>query len=163
MSHLPILSIITFLPVLGAFVILLSRGEPARTANTARWVALITTIVELVLSIYIWGNFNGSTAAFQFEEKTNWLGFGIGYHMGVDGISMLFVVLTAGLMPFCILASWESIQTRVAEYMIAFLLLETLMIGVFAALDLILFYVFFEGGLIPMFLIIGVWGGPRRV
>ncbi|MBV8799299.1 MAG: NADH-quinone oxidoreductase subunit M [Alphaproteobacteria bacterium] len=163
MSHLPILSIITFLPVLGAFVILLSRGEPARTANTARWVALITTIVELVLSIYIWGNFNGSTAAFQFEEKTNWLGFGIGYHMGVDGISMLFVVLTAGLMPFCILASWESIQTRVAEYMIAFLLLETLMIGVFAALDLILFYVFFEGGLIPMFLIIGVWGGGRRV
>jgi NADH-quinone oxidoreductase subunit M len=162
-SHLPILSIITFLPTVGALIILLARGEPARTANTARWVALITTIIELVLSLAIWANFDGSTAAFQFEEKANWLGFGIDYHMGVDGISVLFVVLTAGLMPFCILASWESIQSRVAEYMIAFLLLETLMIGVFTALDLILFYVFFEGGLIPMFLIIGVWGGGRRV
>jgi NADH-quinone oxidoreductase subunit M len=162
-SHLPILSIITFLPVVGALIILLARGEPARTASTARWVALITTIVELLLSLYIWANFNDSSAAFQFEERTNWLGFGVSYHMGVDGISVLFVVLTTGLMPFCILASWESIQTRVAEYMMAFLLLETLMIGVFTALDLILFYVFFEGGLIPMFLIIGVWGGGRRV
>jgi NADH-quinone oxidoreductase subunit M len=162
-SHLPILSIITFLPVLGALIILLGRGDPLRLANTARWVALITTIVELALALYIWANFDGATAAFQFEEKTNWLGFGIDYHMGVDGISVLFVVLTAGLMPFCILASWESIQSRVAEYMIAFLLLEALMIGVFTALDLILFYVFFEGGLIPMFLIIGVWGGGRRV
>ena len=163
MSHLPVLSIITFLPAVGALIILLARGDTARAANTARWVALITTVVELALSIYIWGNFDGSTAAFQFEERANWLGFGISYHMGVDGISVLFVVLTAGLMPFCILASWESIQTRVAEYMVAFLLLETLMIGVFTALDLILFYVFFEGGLIPMFLIIGVWGGARRV
>ena len=163
MSHLPILSIITFLPVLGALIILLGRGDPLRLANTARWVALVTTIVELALALYIWANFDGSTAAFQFEEKANWLGFGIDYHMGVDGISVLFVVLTAGLMPFCILASWESIQSRVAEYMIAFLLLETLMIGVFTALDLVLFYVFFEGGLIPMFLIIGVWGGGRRV
>jgi NADH-quinone oxidoreductase subunit M len=162
-THLPILSIITFLPLIGALIILFTRGDGARTAQTARWVALITTIIELVLSVYIWANFDGSTAAFQFEEKANWLGFGIDYHMGVDGISVLFVVLTAGLMPFCILASWESIQTRVAEYMIAFLLLETLMIGVFCALDLILFYVFFEGGLIPMFLIIGVWGGVRRV
>jgi NADH-quinone oxidoreductase subunit M len=162
-THLPILSIITFLPLMGALIILFARGDAARTAKTARWVALITTIVELVISLYIWANFDGSTAAFQFEEKTSWLGFGIDYHMGVDGISVLFIVLTAGLMPFCILASWESIQTRVAEYMIAFLLLETLMIGVFAALDLILFYVFFEGGLIPMFLIIGVWGGGRRV
>jgi NADH-quinone oxidoreductase subunit M len=162
-SHLPILSIITFLPVLAALIILLARGDSIQSANTARWVALVTTVIELVLSLYIWANFDGSTAAFQFEEKANWLGFGISYHMGVDGISVLFVVLTAGLMPFCILASWDSIQNRVAEYMIAFLLLETLMIGVFTALDLILFYVFFEGGLIPMFLIIGVWGGGRRV
>src|SRR5205823_3736097 len=98
-NHLPILSIITFLPVVGALIILLTRGEPARSANTARWVALITTIVELALSLHIWANFDGSTAAFQFEEKANWLGFGIDYHMGVDGISVLFVVLTAGLMP----------------------------------------------------------------
>ncbi len=96
-------------------------------------------------------------------EKHNWFGDTFTYHMGVDGISMLFVILTTFLMPLCILASWESIQDRVKEYMIAFLVLETLMIGVFCALDLVLFYVFFEAGLIPMFLIIGVWGGPRRV
>jgi NADH-quinone oxidoreductase subunit M len=111
----------------------------------------------------IWANFDGSTANFQFVERAGWLGNGIEYHMGIDGISMLFIVLTAGLMPLCILASWKSIQERVPEYMIAFLALETLMIGVFCALDMVLFYVFFEGGLIPMFLIIGIWGGKRRV
>jgi NADH-quinone oxidoreductase subunit M len=161
--HLPILSIVTFLPLLGALLILVLPGEGERIAKNARWIALITTLANLVVSVLIWARFDGSSAAFQFEEKANWLGFGISYHMGVDGISVLFVVLTAGLMPFCILASWESIRTRAAEYMIAFLVLETLMIGVFCALDLVLFYVFFEGGLIPMFLIIGVWGGVRRV
>ena len=161
--HLPLLSIVTFLPLLGALLILVMPGEGERLAKSARWIALLTTIVDLAVSLVIWAGFDGSSAAFQFEEKANWLGFGISYHMGVDGISVLFVVLTAGLMPFCILASWESIKVRVAEYMIAFLLLETLMIGVFCALDLVLFYVFFEGGLIPMFLIIGVWGGVRRV
>ncbi len=100
---------------------------------------------------------------FQFVEKHAWLGgFGT-YHMGVDGISLPFVILTTALMPLCIIASWRAIQTRVKEYMIAFLVLETLMVGTFSALDLVLFYLFFEGGLIPMFLIIGVWGGPRRV
>jgi len=160
-SH--ILSIVTFLPLLGAAAIMFSRGSEASVARTARWVALVTTLIEFAISIYIWVKFDGSVAAFQFVEKADWLGPGIGYHMGVDGISMLFIVLTAGLMPICILASWESIETRVAEYMIAFLVLEALMIGVFCALDLILFYLFFEGGLIPMFLIIGVWGGKRRV
>ena len=111
----------------------------------------------------LWAKFDGSSSTFQFVEHHEWLTNGISYHMGVDGISMLFMVLTAGLMPFCILASWESIESRVAEYMIAFLALETLMMGVFGALDLFLFYLFFEGGLIPMFLIIGVWGGKRRV
>ena len=163
MSHLPILSIATFLPAVGALLILALRGDTESIARNAKWIALITTIVDLAVALAIWAGFDGGTAAFQFVESTNWLGFGISYRMGVDGISVLFVVLTAGLMPFCILASWESIKTRVAEYMIAFLLLETLMIGVFCALDLILFYVFFEGGLIPMFLIIGVWGGVRRV
>jgi NADH-quinone oxidoreductase subunit M len=162
MSH--ILSIVTFLPFAGAGIIaVLVRGNDETVARNARWIALFTTLVELVLGLVIWANFDGSTAAFQFVEKADWLAPGIGYHMGVDGISMLFVVLTVILMPFCILASWESIETRVAEYMIAFLALEALMIGVFCALDLVLFYLFFEGGLIPMFLIIGVWGGKRRI
>src|SRR5262249_11356286 len=100
---------------------------------------------------------------FQFEEKATWLGGAIGYHMGVDGISLPFVILTTGLMPICVIASWQAIELRVREYMIAFLVLETLMVGTFCALDLVLFYLFFEGGLVPMFLIIGIWGGPRRV
>ena len=158
-SH--ILSIVTFAPLIGAALIMLAGGSDV--ARTARWIALVTTLIEFAISLVIWFKFDGSIAAFQFVERANWLGPGIGYHMGVDGISMLFIVLTAGLMPICILASWESIQSRVSEYMIAFLVLETLMIGVFCALDLVLFYLFFEGGLIPMFLIIGVWGGKRRV
>jgi NADH-quinone oxidoreductase subunit M len=157
-SH--ILSLITFAPLAGIVAILvLARGS----ASNARWIALITTIVEFALALVIWFKFDGHSAAFQFTEQADWFAPGIGYHMGVDGISMLFLVLTAGLMPFCILASWESIETRVGEYMIAFLALEALMIGVFCALDLVLFYLFFEGGLIPMFLIIGVWGGKRRI
>ncbi len=155
---LPLLSLCTFVPLIGALAILLMPS-----ANAARWIALITTIVVFALSLLVWANFDASNPGFQLVEKYNWLGGGISYHMGVDGISMLFVVLTAGLMPFCIAASWESVQTRVAEYMIAFLVLETMMIGVFCALDLVLFYVLFEGGLIPMFLIIGIWGGKRRV
>jgi len=152
----PILSVTTFLPLLGIAGIL-------AVPKAARQIALVTTIADFVLSLIIWANFDGSSSAFQFVEQAQWLGGNITYHMGVDGISMLFVVLTAGLMPFCILASWESIENRVPEYMIAFLALETLMIGVFCALDLVLFYVFFEGGLIPMYLIIGIWGGKRRV
>ncbi|HEX3674070.1 MAG TPA: NADH-quinone oxidoreductase subunit M [Rhizomicrobium sp.] len=162
-----ILSITTFLPLFGALLIVIVprfvTSDTAKVASAARWIALVTTLADLALAIWIWAHFDGSTPAFQFVERASWLGNNIDYHMGVDGISMLFVVLTAGLMPFCILASWKSIQTRVPEYMIAFLTLSTLMIGVFCALDLVLFYVFFEGGLIPMFLIIGVWGGKRRV
>jgi len=158
-----ILSLITFLPLVGAVFIMLTGGSAAIVARNARWVALVTTIVEFAIAIVIWVKFDGTSSAFQFVEQADWLGPGIGYHMGVDGISMLFIVLTAGLMPICILASWEAIDTRVAEYMIAFLALESLMIGVFCALDLVLFYLFFEGGLIPMFLIIGVWGGKRRI
>jgi len=162
-SHL--LSIITFLPLVGAVIILLiaRSGASEIVARNARWIALIFTVADLILSIVLWAKFDGSSSAFQFVEHAPWLTGGISYHMGVDGISMLFIVLTGILMPVCILASWESIETRVAEYMIAFLALETLMMGVFAALDLFLFYLFFEGGLIPMFLIIGVWGGKRRV
>src|SRR5581483_4304989 len=108
-------------------------------------------------------HFDPSLSEFQFVEKHAWLGGATSYHMGVDGISLPFVILTTALMPLCIIASWLPIQKRVREYMIAFLVLETLMIGTFASLDLVLFYLFFEGGLIPMFLIIGIWGGPRRV
>ncbi len=158
-----ILSLITFLPAAGALLILLVQGEEGVVARNARWIALWTTLITFALSLYIWWNFDASTSAFQFVQKTEWLGGAIAYHMGVDGISMLFVILTTFLMPACILASWKSIETRVREYMIAFLVLETLMIGVFCALDLVLFYLFFEGGLIPMFLIIGVWGGKRRI
>ncbi|HEY5347108.1 MAG TPA: NADH-quinone oxidoreductase subunit M [Rhizomicrobium sp.] len=153
----PILSVTTFLPLLGALAILAGGAKPAR------WIALVTTIVTFALSLLVWAHFDMHQSGFQLVEKASWLGGGISYHMGVDGISMLFVVLTAGLMPFCILASWTSVEQRIGEYMIAFLVLETLMIGVFCALDLVLFYVFFEGGLIPMFLIIGIWGGKRRV
>jgi NADH-quinone oxidoreductase subunit M len=157
----PILSIITFLPLLGVLGILAMRGEGAE--ENMRRIALGTTLVTFLLSIVLVLQFDGSSSDFQFVEQLGWLGGDISYRMGVDGISVLFVLLTAFLMPFCILASWKSITERVAEYMIAFLVLETLMIGVFCALDLLLFYVFFEGGLIPMFLIIGVWGGARRV
>jgi NADH-quinone oxidoreductase subunit M len=160
----PILSLVTFLPLAGAGFILLVRGEPDVVARNARAVALWTSLITFVLSLLLWVNFDTSTASFQFVEKLEWMTpFGISYHMGVDGISMLFVLLSTLLTPLCILASWEAIETRVKEYMVAFLVLETMMVGTFCALDLVLFYVFFEAVLIPMFLIIGIWGGGRRV
>lgn len=159
----PILSLTTFLPVVGALFIMTLSGEEEAVKRNARWVALWTTLVTFVVSLFVVWRFDAGSPEFQFVEKGPWLGGAINYHMGVDGISLPFVILTTGLMPLCILASWEAIQSRVKEYMIAFLVLETLMVGTFCALDLVLFYLFFEGGLIPMFLIIGVWGGPRRV
>ena len=159
----PILSTITFLPLLGALFILLARGDEQVIAANARAVALWTTTVTLFLSIFMFAQFDSNATSFQFVERFVWLGGGIDYAMGVDGISVLFVLLTTSLMPLCIVASWTSVKTRVREYMVAFLVLETLMIGVFCAMDLILFYLFFEGGLIPMFLIIGIWGGARRI
>jgi NADH-quinone oxidoreductase subunit M len=158
----PILSVVTFLPLLGALFIMLVRGDGPLARGTARWVALWATLVTLAISLVMVWRFDAASAEFQYVEKQPWLGFAF-YQMGVDGISLPFVILTTALMPICILASWTTIQTRVKEYMIAFLVLETLMVGTFSALDLVLFYLFFEGGLIPMFLIIGVWGGPRRV
>jgi NADH-quinone oxidoreductase subunit M len=160
MNGFGVLSLVTFFPLVGALLIAAQNRE---AKNNARWIALYTTLFTLGVSLWIWANFDKTSAGFQFVEEMPWLGGAINYKMGVDGISVLFVVLTAFLMPFCIIASWESVQTRVKEYMIAFLVLEALMIGVFCALDLVLFYLFFEGGLIPMFLIIGVWGGERRV
>jgi NADH-quinone oxidoreductase subunit M len=159
----PILSVIAFLPLAGALLIaaLPSHGEAEE--RNVRWIALWFTLVTFAIALYLTWRFDPKSADFQFEEKYRWLEGTIIYHMGVDGISLPFVVLTTGLMPICIVASWTAIQKRVKEYMIAFLVLETLMVGTFTALDLVLFYLFFEGGLIPMFLIIGVWGGPRRV
>jgi len=162
MAGWPILSVTTFLPIAGVLFIALLRDDASATRN-ARWVALWTTIITFAVSLQLLWRFDPSSPEFQFVEKRAWLGgFGT-YHMGVDGISLPFVILTTALMPLCIAASWLSIRERVKEYMIAFLVLETLMVGTFCALDLVLFYLFFEGGLIPMFLIIGVWGGPRRV
>ena len=162
MSGWPILSLVTFLPLVGAVFVALIRGDDEVARRNARFVALWATLITFALSLLIWVYFDPGNPGFQFVEKREWLG-PVSYHMGVDGISMLFVILTTFLMPFCILASWQAIDTRVKEYMIAFLVLETLMIGVFTALDIVLFYLFFEGGLIPMFIIIGVWGGKRRV
>src|SRR5436190_115370 len=155
-----LLSLITFCPLIAALAIAALNKE---AKGNARWIAFYMTLFTLGASIYLWANFDQGNPGFQFVEEMDWLGGSIRYKMGVDGISVLFVVLTAFLMPLCILASWQAIDERVKEYMIAFLVLETLMIGVFCALDLILFYLFFEGGLIPMFLIIGIWGGARRV
>jgi len=163
MTDWPILSTVTFLPLVGALLILLIKDDSEASRRNIKNVALLTTVFVFILSLVIWAGFDNSNPGFQMVEQVDWLGGGISYHMGVDGISMLFVVLSAFLMPFCVLASWVAIDKRVKEYMIAFLILETLMIGVFCALDLFLFYVFFEASLIPMFIIIGVWGGKRRV
>ncbi|WP_447909741.1 NADH-quinone oxidoreductase subunit M [Brevundimonas bullata] len=161
-----ILSIVTFLPLVGAGLLLLSgmmnKGGQDAAAPAARWIALGTTLVVLAVSVLLVAQFDPSNPAYQFVENYVWFA-GAGYHLGVDGISILFVLLTAFLMPICIVASWKSIETRVVEYMIAFLVLETLVIGVFTSLDLFLFYIFFEGTLVPMFLIIGIWGGANRI
>lgn len=163
MTDWPILSTVTFLPLVGVALLLLTRGDTSLGRRNILNVSLLTTVFTFVVSLFIWINFDNSNVGFQMVEKHDWLGTGISYHLGVDGISMLFVILTTLLMPFCILASWTSVEKRLKEYMIAFLVLETLMIGVFVSLDIVLFYVFFEAGLIPMFIIIGVWGGKDRV
>jgi NADH-quinone oxidoreductase subunit M len=160
----PVLSLITFLPLLGAAFLCLLRGNDEATMRNIRWAALWTSLLTFLISLTLWAKFDSATPGYQFREAAEWLPeFGVGYSMGVDGISVLFVLLSTALTPICILASWETIRTRVREYMIAFLVLETMMVGMFAATDFVLFYMFFEGVLIPMYLIIGIWGGPRRV
>ena len=160
----PILSLLTWLPLAGGLFIMTVRGDDAVVASNARWAALWTSLIVFAISLVLWARFDTSDPGFQFKESLSWLPeFGVGYRMGVDGISVLFVLLSTALTPICILASWEAITSRVREYMLAFLVLETMMVGMFSAQDFIVFYMFFEGVLIPMFLIIGVWGGPRRV
>ena len=164
MTSWPILSLVTFLPLVGAFFCLIVNGPKEAVERNCRSIAIVTSGVTFLISLLLWARFDATKAGFQFEEKMDWVPeLGIGYHMGIDGISLFFVLLSTLLTPICILASWESVHVRVKEYMVAFLVLETFMVGMFCALDLALFYVFFEGVLIPMFLMIGVWGGPRRV
>jgi NADH-quinone oxidoreductase subunit M len=163
MFGLGILSGLLLLPLVGAAFILTLRGDGEAVKANARWAALAATIATFIVSLVAWGRFDGATSDFQLIETHAWLTDQILFKLGVDGFSMPFVLLTTFLMPFCIVASWESIEHRVKEYMVAFLVLETLMIGVFVSLDMILFYIFFEAGLIPMFLIIGIWGGKRRI
>jgi NADH-quinone oxidoreductase subunit M len=158
----PVLSVTIFLPLVGALFILALRGDDEATRRNARYVALWTTLATFLVSLALVFYFDRNNPGFQLVENYPWLGGTFRYQVGVDGISLPFVILTTFLMPISILASF-GIEKRVREYMIAFLLLEVLMVGTFAALDLVLFYVFFEGGLIPMFLIIGIWGGARRV
>ncbi len=157
-----LLSIITFLPLVAAAILaLFLRGDDPAAQRNAKWLALAATTATFLFSLIVLAQFDPAETGFQMVEEANWL-MGLKYKMGVDGISVLFVMLTTFLMPITIAACW-GVETRVKEYMIAFLALETLMLGVFMALDLVLFYLFFEGGLIPMFLIIGIWGGKDRI
>jgi NADH-quinone oxidoreductase subunit M len=164
-ASFPLLSLVTFAPLVGAaFLIVFLRGDGEEVARNARWAALVASTTTFLLSLLILVEFDGSSPEFQLVEYRPWLeSVGIGYRMGVDGISVWFVLLSTFLTPICILASWNAIKVRVKEYMIAFLVLETMMVGMFCALDMLLFYIFFEGVLLPMFLIIGVWGGARRI
>jgi NADH-quinone oxidoreductase subunit M len=160
----PILSLITWLPLVGCLIIMLVRGDEETVATNARWTALWTSLIVLALSLVLWVLFDQADPGFQFNESVTWLPeFKVGYKMGVDGISVLFVLLSTILTPICILSAWDVIQTKVREFMLSFLILETMMVGMFCATDFVLFYMFFEGVLIPMYLIIGIWGGPRRV
>ncbi len=165
MSNIPLLSVITFLPLVGvAMILLLVRGDVKDDSKQAKNIALLTSIATFLLSLGIWFGFDTTTADFQFVEKAEWLpGVGVNYHMGIDGISMMFVLLSTLLTPVCILSAWTAVTKRAKEYMISFLILETMMVGMFCALDMMLFYIFFEGVLIPMFIIIGVWGGQNRI
>jgi NADH-quinone oxidoreductase subunit M len=159
------LTALILLPLLGALMIMLfAQGENERSANEARYIALFTTCITFFASIYLWLGFDGSSAGYQFVEKHEWFeGLKISYYLGVDGISLFMVLLTTFLMPICILCSWQSITTRVRAFMVNFLILEAMVVGVFSSLDAIMFYLFFEGMLIPMYLIIGIWGGNRRI
>ena len=165
MENIGVLTVITFTPLVGAlFILLVVRGSEEEVARNSRWAALWVSLFTFFESLYLWAQFDPATPDFQFEELVRWIPeYNITYHMGVDGISLFFVLLSTFLTPICVLASWEAITVRVREYMIAFLVLETFMVGMFCALDFVVFYVFFEAVLIPMFLIIGIWGGPRRV
>tara|TARA_Y100000590_G_scaffold421015_1_gene524271 strand:- start:4741 stop:6243 length:1503 start_codon:yes stop_codon:yes gene_type:complete len=161
--NFPILSAIIFIPLIGALFILITQGNQKNVEKNSKYVAIFTSLANFILSIFLWYLFDPSTSDFQFVEKKNWIKGLINFQLGVDGISILFILLTTFITPICIFSGIHSIKFKIKEFLIAILLMETLMLGVFCSLDLIIFYLFFEGGLIPMFLIIGIWGGPKRV
>ena len=161
--NLPILTLIIFLPLIGVLFILLTKGDEKKVNQICFNVSLLTSFLVFILSLLLWNNFDPNSAEFQFIEEQPWIGNVIKYKVGVDGISILFVVLTSFVTPICIIATSSSVKFRQKDFFIALLLMETMMLGVFCSLDIFIFYLFFEAGLIPMFLIIGIWGGIRRV
>ena len=163
MINWPLLSVIIFLPLIGSIIILFIKEDDV-TSNNIKWSALLTSIGTFILSLTLWFQFDYLNPSYQFEEKFRWFDdFNFHYHIGVDGISLFMILLSTFLTPICILASWSNVKKRIKEYMLAFLFLETVMIGMFASIDILLFYIFFEAVLIPMYLIIGIWGGQRRI
>ena len=160
--NFPILSSLILLPTIGALFLFFTKDKEGNN-STAKYVSLFTTSVNFLISIYLWVSFDPSTSNFQFIEDRTWIKGFINYKVGVDGISILFIILTTFITPLCIISVNNSVKKRLRDFLIAILILESFMIGVFCALDLVVFYLFFEAGLIPMFLIIGIWGGPRRV
>ena len=160
--NFPIISALILLPTIGSLFLIFSKSNDQNN-STIKYVALFTSIVNFLLSIYLWYLFDPTTSAFQFVEDREWLIGIVNYKVGVDGISILFVVLTAFITPLCIISVNNSVKKRLRDFLIAILIMESFMIGVFCSLDLVIFYLFFEAGLIPMFLIIGIWGGARRV
>ncbi len=161
--NFPILSAIIFIPLIGAFFIFVTKGEQKNVERNSKYVAIFTSLANFFLSILLWYFFDNSTPDFQFIEEKKWMAGFINFQLGIDGISMLFILLTTFIAPLCIFSGIHSIKFKIKEFLIAILMMETLMLGVFCSLDLVIFYLFFEGGLIPMFLIIGIWGGPKRV
>ena len=161
--NFPILSAIIFIPLLGAFFIFINVGSQKTVEKNSKYVAIFTSLMNFFLSILLWHLFDPSISDFQFIEEKNWINGIINFKLGIDGISILFILLTTFIIPICIIAGINSIQFKIKEFLISILVIETLMLGVFCSLDLVVFYLFFEGGLIPMFLIIGIWGGPKRV
>ena len=161
--NFPILSAIIFIPLIGAFFILITKGTPKTVEKNSKYVAIFSSLANFLLSIFLWYSFDNSISSFQFVEKKNWIEGFINFQLGIDGISVLFILLTTFIAPICIFSGIHSIKFKIKEFLIAILVMETLMLGVFCSLDLVIFYLFFEGGLIPMFLIIGIWGGPKRV
>ena len=161
--NFPILSAIIFIPLVGALFILITKGNQKNVEKNSKYVAIFSSVANFFLSIFLWFLFDNTIADFQFIEKRNWINGFINFQLGIDGISILFILLTTFIAPICIFSGIHSIKFKIKEFLIAILVMETLMLGVFCSLDLVIFYLFFEGGLIPMFLIIGIWGGPKRV
>ena len=161
--NFPILSSLILLPTIGAIIFIFYERIKNENNLTAKYVSLFTSIVNFLISIYLWISFDQSTSNFQFIEEREWIDGFINYKVGVDGISILFIILTTFITPLCIISVNNTIKIRLRDFLIAILIMESFMIGVFCALDLVVFYLFFEAGLIPMFLIIGIWGGPKRV